>query len=631
MQSRRAPLFVFFSAFLTFMIAFALLLVMLKPAIDKRRAASAEKQATPTTASVALGAAQPTVPPTKDGAKPRKATDRPSKEGPWEVEFEGRVVDVRGEVPRDATVHLLAPSSDKKSDRFHHLASAPVDATGHFRLAAKVAQPAVFLQAVAAACVRSERKGFAPGTVPHVETGDLVVRPGFNVRVRVAAENFNPLGGAKVRLVDATNDPEQVKRRPQETRADADGSAVLRGVDSGTYSVQVSAAGHADAWSSLSIDGASEGDAAVSVTLPRCTSWVAGTVVDPKHNPINAGEVVVRMVHPKPTAEQTWRAQIQTGGTFKVGPVPRGTYEVDISATGLVQNGHMLADADGDPVELVCEQGGVVAGRFQVPVTQFSRPPKVSLLRRDDKGRLQPFDGVFRCDSDPVNLRFRLDGLGPGTYVVRVFADGYAPVRSAPFDLTLEKPVDDLLLPFGDGAELSGRLVDARGAPLARARVTAFEGLSPPPPAIQELFPADARQIAFSADDGRFSLSSLSPGTQTLVIEMQGQPPRTFGPLVVEEKRPTRIGELTLGGGAIVSVTLHDAAGKPVPQSMARLTRKDGSLDLRFVADEQGNCCLRGLEPGAWTMATEGDGGQRADLQLRSGDTKRVELGVPKR
>jgi hypothetical protein len=214
---------------------------------------------------------------------------------------------------------------------------------------------------------------------------------------------------------------------------------------------------------------------------------------------------------------------------------------------------------------------------------------------------------------------------------VRVFADGYAPVRSAPFDLTLEKPVDDLLLPFGDGAELSGRLVDARGAPLARARVTAFEGLSPPPPAIQELFPADARQVAFSADDGRFSLSSLSPGTQTLVIEMQGQPPRTFGPLVVEEKRPTRIGELTLGGGAIVSVTLHDAAGKPVPQSMARLTRKDGSLDLRFVADEQGNCCLRGLEPGAWTMATEGDGGQRADLQLRSGDTKRVELGVPKR
>jgi hypothetical protein len=148
---------------------------------------------------------------------------------------------------------------------------------------------------------------------------------------------------------------------------------------------------------------------------------------------------------------------------------------------------------------------------------------------------------------------------------------------------------------------------------------------------MQELIPADARQIAFSADDGRFTLAALSPGTQTLVIEMQGQPPRTFGPLVVEEKRPTRIGELTLGGGAIVSVTLHDEAGKPVPQSMARLTRKDGSLDLRFVADEQGNCCLRGLEPGAWTMATEGDGGERADLQLRSGDTKRVELSVHKR
>ena len=146
MQSRRAPLFVFFSAFFTFLIAFALLLVMLKPAIDKKRAASAEKPAAPTTASVAPGPARPAAPPAKDGTKTPKATDRPAKDGPWEVECAGRVVDVRGEVPRDVMVHLLAPSTDKKSDRFHHLASAPVDATGHFKLAAKVTQPAVVLQ-----------------------------------------------------------------------------------------------------------------------------------------------------------------------------------------------------------------------------------------------------------------------------------------------------------------------------------------------------------------------------------------------------------------------------------------------------------------------------------------------------
>jgi len=634
MQSRRAPIFVFFAAFLTFMIAFAFLLVMLKPMIDKRRQeAAAVSEGTPSVASVAPGAGHPPAAAPKDGTdkKAHKTPDKPSKDGPWEVEFCGRVVDARGEVPRDAMVHLLAPATDRKSDRFHHLASAPVDATGHFKLAAKVSQPAVFLQAVAAACVRSERKGFAPGTVPRVETGDLVVRPGFTVRVRVAAEDFSPLGGAQVRLVDATNDPEPIKRRAQETRSEADGSAVLRGVDSGAYSVQVSATGHADAWSSLSIDGASEGDSTVSVTLPKCTSWVFGNAFDPRHNAITSGEVVVRMVHPKPSAEQTWRAPIQAGGAFKVGPVPKGTFEVDIGSTGLVQTGHVLAESDGEAVELVCEQGGVVAGRLQVPVTQLSQPPKISLLRRDDKGHLQPFDGAFRCEADPVNLRFRIDGLGPGTYVVRVFADGFAPSRSAPFELTLGKPVDGLLLQLGEGAEVAGRLVDARGAPLARARVTAFEGLSPPPPALQELFPADARQIVFSGDDGRFTLSALSPGTQTFVVEMQGQPPRMLGPLLVDEKHPTKLGELTLGGGAILSVTLHDAAGQPVPQSAARLARKDGAIELRCVADEQGNCCLRGLAPGAFTLATDVDGGERTDVQLRSGDTKHVDLSLPKR
>jgi hypothetical protein len=160
MQARRAPLFVFFAAFLTFMIAFAFLLVMLKPMIDKRRQeAAAANEGTPSVASVAPGAGSPSAAAPKDGTdkKAHKTPDKPSKDGPWEVEFDGRVVDARGEVPRDAVVHLLAPATDRKSDRFHHLASAPVDATGHFKLTAKVSQPAVFLQAVAAACVRSER------------------------------------------------------------------------------------------------------------------------------------------------------------------------------------------------------------------------------------------------------------------------------------------------------------------------------------------------------------------------------------------------------------------------------------------------------------------------------------------
>jgi hypothetical protein len=267
-------------------------------------------------------------------------------------------------------------------------------------------------------------------------------------------------------------------------------------------------------------------------------------------------------------------------------------------------------------------------GRLQAPVTQLAHNPKISLFKRDDKGRLQPFDGAFRSEADPVNLRFRIDGLGPGSYVVRVLAEGFAPARSQPFVLEVGKTVDDVLVPLGDGGEVTGRLLDARGEPLAHARVTAFEGLAPPPQALQELFPADARQSVFSRDDGVFVLSSLSLGTQTLVIEMPGQPPRTVGPILVDQKHPAKFGDLTLGGGAILSVTLNDHSGQAAPFGSARLLRKDGGVDLQFVADEQGNFCLRGLPVGNFALAGDGADSDHTDFALRNGDTKRVELSI---
>ena len=654
MPSPRAPLFVFIGAFVTFLLAFAVMLVLLKPMIDKRREEASRAEAgAPVVASVvptvnkAPASKSPAPAPAKprpaagsDAAKPAASTSAPKPAAPapppatagaHDVEFSGRVVDTHGDVPNLATVHLLVPLNERKADHFRFVASAPVDRSGRFTLSAKVGNAAAYLQAVAPGWVRSERKGVTVVGVASADAGDLVLKPGALVRVRVVGEDFNTISSAQIRLVDESNDPEPLLRQKQETRTEADGTSVLRGVDSGDYTVQVSAPGHADAWAKLTVDGNATVDSVISVTLPANVAFVSGTVIDVQHNVVTAGEVTAKMVLPKPASPQVWRGTIGPGGGFKVGPLPRGRFELDVDATGLVQTGHVLADADGEPVELLCELGGIVLGKMQAAVTQLAHTPKLSLFKRDEKGRLQPFDGVYRCDADPATLRFRIDGLGPGSYVVRVLAEGFAPARSAPFELIVGKTVDNVVVALGDGGEVSGRLLDASTAPLAHARVTAFEGLAPPPQALQDLFPADARQSVFSGDDGRFTLSSLSLGTQTLVIEMPGQPPRTLGPIVVDEKQPARFGDLLLGGGAILSFTMNQRPGAPAPFAIAQLRRKDGTVDVRFVADEQGNCCVRGLAAGPFTLSGEGTNADHSDFALRNGDTRRVELTVKSR
>jgi hypothetical protein len=456
-----------------------------------------------------------------------------------------------------------------------------------------------------------------------LEFGAVALRDGGALRLRVSGDVAGALDAATVTLHRHGELP-TAPSLALATTAD-DGTALLRGLDTGRYRLRAEAPDHAAAELDWQFDGVGrDGHGELAFVLLPLVDTLTGEVRDDRHQSIGGGAVEARLIRPEPPADQCWRGEVAADGTFRIGPLPRGTFELRLLADGVVQQGHLFAKSDGPPVEIVAAHGGAIEGRFIAEATLVS-PPAIELWRVNPDGHSQPARLPVTLGVDLAAQTFRLDGVSPGRYFVRATGDGFAPSRSAHFTTAVGLAAEEVVLELSSGSALRGRLIDHRGAPIANARITAWEGFAPPPRAWAELYPADARQSAASADDGRFELAALSSGTQVMVIEVPGQPPRSFGPLAAFAGADIELGDLSIGGGAVLSLTLRSSAGVPAAAGTVRVSSADGAVDLIGVADRDGNLCLRGLAAGNYTLAP-GDGGEPSTAVLADGATARHEL-----
>ncbi len=605
MQSSRAPLCVFFAAFITFAIAFSSLLALLKPRLEQRHRDEQAKHAEPphpkdAAVSASLGAMA-------HGGRP------PGTARPTSLRAIGRVVDARGAPIAGATVVFTDPSTNV-------VATCSSDESGQFD-ASFAATPDLNASASAAG-YQSSTPSPLPGDSALQQIGDLVLRDGGAVRLRISGDAAGAIQNATVTLLPMG---EGDAAALAQAHSSADGSAILRGIDCGSYRLRIEAEGHARAERNWRFDGIGRAgtDELAFVLLPL-TSYVSGTANDSTAEAIDRGEVVARLVRPDPPSSQTWRSELAGDGAFRIGPLPRGTYEVHLQVDGMVQQGHLYAEADGEPIEIVAGHGGSLHGRFDDDFP-LSQAPTLSLWKLDRAGQAQPLELEKPAVVDLATREFRLDGVAPGRYVLRGVADGYAPTRTDPFELAIASAPDAVLLRFGGGGAVTGTLVDHRGAPLRGARVTLFEGMAPPPAAWASTFPHDAHSEVATDGDGRFSLSMLAPGSQVAVFEAAGQPPRSFGPLWVAEGVTTALPELSIAGGTVLSITLHDGAGTVAASGRVRVSSTELGVDVTTIADEQGNVCLRGMPAGKYWL-TPCDGSEPREVTLTTGETLRCEL-----
>ena len=230
--------------------------------------------------------------------------------------------------------------------------------------------------------------------------------------------------------------------------------------------------------------------------------------------------------------------------------------------------------------------------------------------------------------------RFELTAVpSADVWDVEVLAETWVDVRREGIQV---KPgeTETLEIELLTGALLAGRVVDADGAPIQGAEVSASSRLGEGNLAIQQ-----GKVEAETGADGTFELPGIAPGTVDLAAKAQGRVPlaETLGRLADGEER--RDLELALNAGATLSGIVRwsqDAGGGPAADALVLAqdarnpwgrghrarSAEDGSFEIVALPAERYRLVARAEAPedsgqeGLWLAGLDGVAAGAADLVL---------------
>lgn len=512
----------------------------------------------------------------------------------------GRVVDTDEEPVAGAEVELVPTPQGTDILAWMRAArdgagnSATSDRDGRFEIA-DLAPGRVDVHAAAA--------GFAPLAVPGVELpagqarvdlGTLLLAAGLTLEGRVVDPDGKPLADAEVSSsggfgLGLGTFSRHADAAPETTGPD--GRFVLRDLARGErVDVEVKHAGYTD--------GGAQGvelpqEEPLTVVL-QPASTLSGVVLAAGGEPLQAQVMIVGEPQTgQPFSRTVSRATSDEDGRFVLEDVAPGRLTLSATARGYQsyeQSGVVVEPGeDRDDLRVVMQPGAVITGH----VTDAGGAPlpgaSVSLL---DSGQRFGFGSSQSATTDADGL-YRMDGVAPGEHSLA--ADHPQQVRAVR-DLTVTLGDNRLDFRLERGLSVSGRVVDAGGAPVAGARVSLGTG-----DGVQSFFSGDGQ---VSDDAGAFTFDGVEPGSYRLTAQKEGYAPGFGGAPVVVAAAPVRDVEVRLERGAVVrghllGVELADLAEARV--IAAKLTSQNRLPAISSV-DFEGAFRIEGLAPGDWSL-----------------------------
>ena len=479
---------------------------------------------------------------------------------------------------------------------------------------------------------------------------------------------------------------------------DADGTWLCRAVPPGKYTVRAGFPGRLEAETVDPLEVTETPRVmAVNLTLGTGLS-VSGRVVDDRNRPVAGAEVLARKhkdqggffggmstameVLSVPRSMEK-KAVTDDHGAFRITGLAEGArYDVAAGRRGYLPAAKEKVLPGAVDVLLVLDRPGVVSGKAisaitAEPVKRFkvrilpapgkrernSRPRGMNFVmdrlsrsrNRSGPGSRDPFREFFSRMMDrvlekdyfsPPRLtsreeafksregRFELDDVVPGRYRLCVYAQGYAPALTDPFEVKKGDQVQGMVVSLGPGASVEGKVVsDEGGVPGARVSVEAERGS---PSDLRILL--DTVEGGLSDPEGRFSIKSLPAGTLRLRAEHPDHPDVRSDPLELGEGRAVTGLVLRFPPGARIIGTVLDGEGKPLSGQTVTCREAGGRWSRevgRDTTDKEGRFEIKGLREGTFRVAlrsgfrgfgpSSGAGGS-VEVALAAGQTQEVVL-----
>ena len=302
-------------------------------------------------------------------------------------------------------------------------------------------------------------------------------------------------------------------------------------------------------------------------------------------------------------------AESDDTGAFLFESVEPGKISLRTSADGFQEKTlDEIEVPEGEDLEglrLLLEPGAVVEGTV---LLADGRPAIGARVEPVDTTPVRGPRMMVNASTSDGDGRYRLEGLksGPGSISAR--HDEYG---RAVKDIELRPGLNRLDLTFPGGQSVSGRVVDAGGAPVAGALV--------------EVQPAGQRwggNEATTGPDGAFTVDGVQDGSYQLAATRQGFAPAVDAPKVEVKGAPVSGLVVTLRAGGVLVGTVQGVSPEEFA-SVAVTVRSDAAWGSGSV-DFKGNYRIADLAPGRYSVrAMTRDGGRSA-----TGDVELVE-GTP--